>query len=89
MTPEMRKRYDEQEQERMEMKERLFEHLKFNMNQDRPSILLRVLTLITVWDVQWDKLQEPRTGYPAVRSNTAPPKKKEGKGESDQQQKPS
>jgi hypothetical protein len=40
MTPEMRKKYDAHAQERMEAKEKLFEHLKYNMNQDRPGILM-------------------------------------------------
>jgi hypothetical protein len=40
MTPEMRKKYDAQAQERMDAKEKLFEHIKYNMNQDRPGILM-------------------------------------------------
>lgn len=38
MSHEMRKKYEAQEQERMERKEKLFEHIKYNMNQNRPSI---------------------------------------------------
>ena len=38
MSPEMRRKFDEQEQERMEKKEKLYEHLKYNMNSNRPSL---------------------------------------------------
>ena len=41
MTPDMRRKYDTQEQERMERKEKVFEHIKYNMNSNRPSMLLR------------------------------------------------
>lgn len=37
MSPEMRRKFDEQAQERMEKKEKLYEHLKYNMNSNRPS----------------------------------------------------
>ena len=34
MSPEMRKRHDEQQQQR---KEKIFEHIKYNMNSNRPG----------------------------------------------------
>lgn len=40
MTPEQRKKFDAQEQERMDDKQRLFEHLKYNMNSDKPGMFL-------------------------------------------------
>ena len=40
MTPEQRKKFDAQAQERMDDKQRLFEHLKYNMNSDKPGKFL-------------------------------------------------
>ena len=40
MSPDQRKRFDAEAQTRMERKERLFEHLKYNMNSDRPGTSL-------------------------------------------------
>lgn len=40
MTPEQRKKFDAQAQERMNDKQRLFEHLKYNMNSDKPGMFL-------------------------------------------------
>ena len=37
MSPEMRKKFDAQAEERMERKEKIFEHIKYNMNSKRPS----------------------------------------------------
>jgi hypothetical protein len=37
MSPELRKKYDAMEEERMKRKEKVFEHIKYNMNSDRPS----------------------------------------------------
>ena len=37
MSPELRKRYDALEEERVKRKEKVFEHIKYNMNSDRPS----------------------------------------------------
>ena len=81
MSHEMRKKYEAQEQERMEKKEKLFEHIKYNMNQNRPSIFSRrdYADLYIVWDVQWDKLKDDKIEYPAVRTNIPPPRKREGK----------
>jgi hypothetical protein len=85
MTPEMRKRYDEQVQERMNQKEKLFEHLKYNMNSNKPSTI-PMLWLTIVWDVQWDKLRDnPTVEYPPVRS-LPPPRKREGKSISGEEQ---
>jgi hypothetical protein len=39
MSPEVRKKFDEEEDERRAHKEKLFEHLKYNMNSNRPGIL--------------------------------------------------
>jgi hypothetical protein len=39
MTPEQRKKFDAQAQERMDDKQRLFEHLKYNMNSDKPGMV--------------------------------------------------
>lgn len=39
MTPEQRKRFDAEEQTRIERKEKLFEHLKYNMNSNRPGMM--------------------------------------------------
>jgi hypothetical protein len=40
MTPEQRKKFDAQAQARIDDKQRLFEHLKYNMNSDKPGMVL-------------------------------------------------
>jgi hypothetical protein len=40
MSPDVRKKFEEQEDERRAHKEKLIEHLKYNMNSNRPGILL-------------------------------------------------
>jgi hypothetical protein len=37
MSPELRKKFDALEDERIKRKEKVFEHIKYNMNSDRPS----------------------------------------------------
>ena len=37
MSPEQRKKFDALAQERMNEKEKFFEHLKYNMNSDKPG----------------------------------------------------
>jgi len=39
MNPEQRKKFDSMAQERMNEKEKLFEHLKYNMNSDKPGMI--------------------------------------------------
>jgi hypothetical protein len=44
MSPELRKKFDALEEERIKRKEKVFEHIKYNMNSDRPSTFHHLLS---------------------------------------------
>jgi hypothetical protein len=78
MSPELRKRYDAEEQERVDRRDKIFEHIKYNASQNKPGKFV-LDDVDVVWDVQWDKMAEDRSKYPAVRTNVPPPSKNQDK----------